>query len=733
MLSHIVSDLHEHYVAEILKPQLGKPAPKPTSGDAPSADKEPGDQSVKRIRQATYDIRYRSRREGLSLDQAFSQYMSRTSMSSVEKTAVRDKLGIGPSASSSAVKEEVVDEEIASHKDKRYRVRVVDKNSKQTDYRYATRKQIDQLRKNPFTKVEMSAHDKAHDKGQPGVSSSKPKLDHDGDGKIESSSKEHAGVVHNAIQRATGGVPDGKDTRKKYKKSHGLKEGISNWREDLREIVDEINSKKQRQIKEMPSNKKNKITINPEFKEEYFHVVEETQLTEEYLTEVIDVASEFFYSCGLNENGIDIVIGEVGEDTFSEFVFQLSEEYFLSEELKKSESKVKKSKAPTGTKQYATTIARVKKQSGTKMSTKSGIGSTIRKDKIKKSIEKAKETQAPSEKPRKKSIKDRVAGFILKGIERDKKARETASKLIGQTGQTLKKAASVGSKAASEFTKGVRSGVETTADVAKKTKKAVVGEEYVQEKAESEQQQKLFGLALSVKRGETSRDKASAEVLKIVDSMSEKKIRDFAKTKHSEVPKKVEEAIARVREGLPTETETKQRETTKIQTDNAKRRLGIGEDMDNGTPSLKELPLIKQKANIAKRLADLRQREVRKQKPQEPQNLQTQQNSSYEPEGDLVDEATAAAKRGLREPHRSETLKDSGKREADELRQTPRGRRELQRRSDYRRQKQTPEAQAKKKERDAESERISNLNKRPMTTKQRAMSAAVRASGSLGT
>ena len=38
--------------------------------------------------------------------------------------------------------------------------------------------------------------------------------DHDGDGKVESSSKEHAGVVHNAIQRKKGGKPDGQDTRK---------------------------------------------------------------------------------------------------------------------------------------------------------------------------------------------------------------------------------------------------------------------------------------------------------------------------------------------------------------------------------------------------------------------------------------------------------------------------------------------------------------------------------------
>ena len=38
--------------------------------------------------------------------------------------------------------------------------------------------------------------------------------DYDGDGKIESGSKEHAGAVHNAIQRAKGKKADGKDTRK---------------------------------------------------------------------------------------------------------------------------------------------------------------------------------------------------------------------------------------------------------------------------------------------------------------------------------------------------------------------------------------------------------------------------------------------------------------------------------------------------------------------------------------
>ena len=58
--------------------------------------------------------------------------------------------------------------------------------------------------------------------------------------------------------------------------------------------------------------------------------------------------------------------------------------------------------------------------------------------------------------------------------------------------------------------------------------------------AQSQQQQKLFGLALSVKRRETPRSEASKEVLDIVDSMTEKEIEDFASTSHSGLPSKVE-------------------------------------------------------------------------------------------------------------------------------------------------------------------------------------------------
>ncbi len=51
------------------KPQSGKP--QDTSGRTVEGDVE------KNVRQAIYDIRYRARREGISLEQAYAQYISK--------------------------------------------------------------------------------------------------------------------------------------------------------------------------------------------------------------------------------------------------------------------------------------------------------------------------------------------------------------------------------------------------------------------------------------------------------------------------------------------------------------------------------------------------------------------------------------------------------------------------------------------------------------------------------
>ena len=66
--------------------------------------------------------------------------------------------------------------------------------------------------------------------------------------------------------------------------------------------------------------------------------------------------------------------------------------------------------------------------------------------------------------------------------------------------------------------------------------------------AQSQQQQKLFGLALAFKRGEVPASEVSDEIKDIADRMSEKDIEDFAATKHKGLPKMKEQLRKIVRE-----------------------------------------------------------------------------------------------------------------------------------------------------------------------------------------
>jgi hypothetical protein len=60
----------------------------------------------------------------------------------------------------------------------------------------------------------------------------------------------------------------------------------------------------------------------------------------------------------------------------------------------------------------------------------------------------------------------------------------------------------------------------------------------VTERSVSKQQQKLMGLALSVKKGDTPKSKVSKKVQDMSKDMSKKDLKDFASTKHKGLPKK---------------------------------------------------------------------------------------------------------------------------------------------------------------------------------------------------
>jgi hypothetical protein len=68
--------------------------------------------------------------------------------------------------------------------------------------------------------------------------------------------------------------------------------------------------------------------------------------------------------------------------------------------------------------------------------------------------------------------------------------------------------------------------------------------------ATSQQQQKLFGLALAFKRGEVPASEVSDEIKAIADRMSETDIEDFASTKHKGLPKMKEQLRKIVRETM---------------------------------------------------------------------------------------------------------------------------------------------------------------------------------------
>lgn len=78
-----------------------------------------------------------------------------------------------------------------------------------------------------------------------------------------------------------------------------------------------------------------------------------------------------------------------------------------------------------------------------------------------------------------------------------------------------------------------------------------MSESSLHEKAVSKQQQKIMGLALSVKKGDTPKSKVSKKVQKMAKEMSKKDLTDFAKTKHKGLPKTVEEMeIEKLEEGI---------------------------------------------------------------------------------------------------------------------------------------------------------------------------------------
>ena len=261
-------------IFEELPSRDNRPAPARAERPGPTNMKE---KMEKKVRQAVYDIRYRARREGVDIKQAYSQYMQNSSLNGQERNLVKAKIfgrpmaedyNIEEFASNSVAKalfkvfvegveeESILGEEyiqeLSNMPDRKYKVRVTDKNG--TSYvRYATRDKISDLRANPnIESVEMTEYGEPYEgERSKGEQTAKSKRG-DNDGNLANNYPPYDKVTRGDVVAGARGQ-DQMGGKKKVK-------------EDLDFIEEKKNSKKGGRFYDIKrkSKKPNQVTLFPE-------------------------------------------------------------------------------------------------------------------------------------------------------------------------------------------------------------------------------------------------------------------------------------------------------------------------------------------------------------------------------------------------------------------------------------------------------------------------------------
>ncbi len=271
-LKHVVSDLHQVYLAEMeakIKPQLDKSSASSSGSDGGEKKDNSagggGDNVQKAARQLAYDTRYKARREGIPLERAFTQSVQNSSAPAPVKDAAKSLLFSGEKKESVEIDGSIEE----ARKGDKEKVRVTPKKGygdTKGYVRFADAKKKHELRSNPqIQSVTPTDHGDAYE----GEGNKGKKDDKKTSGKLDPVGKED-GDVNN----------DGKkDKTDKYlmkrRKAIGKaisktkKEEFSNWKADLgieeETMVEVAGEEKPKKI--TGKGVKNKIEIHPDLKE----------------------------------------------------------------------------------------------------------------------------------------------------------------------------------------------------------------------------------------------------------------------------------------------------------------------------------------------------------------------------------------------------------------------------------------------------------------------------------
>jgi len=489
------------------------------------AEQEQTPEALKqRVAQMVKAIRYRARKEAVPVSKAFNDYIGSVNATSVERQSVKERLGLTGGV---------------SHKEE-----------------YVAEKNEVEVPTGNIAKLAKKAS---------------ARIDSDVSGSIDSkdSTDKTMGVFIPS--------PDGK------KKIYGtrVKESFSNWRQDLSEVMDD--SEVRKEIKEKKV--KNKVIINPVMKEAIEELGGE-------LLEMVEVSEE------RND--------EPGEGTKQKYgdMRGLDRSGAPTSFGGKWQSKERKAAG-------AAALAKLKKEEteieeGIGMTMAKAIGNppTVSKRMRLKQALVNREIAKNAEKNKEKSYSGKAAvaseevdleeGMTLKDFKanRRKLKRKEASDDAKKRGHVGKEWYNSGRTYSPDEAKSGRSNMPDherqtrhrsavdpdndnddmySADKTKNPKKlrkqkamGELGEGTLQEKALSKAQQRFMGMVYAVKQGKMKAP--SAEVAKAASSMTGKEAKDFAKTKHKGLPeKKVEEQMDSQMEPSASDDKQVEQQRKKIQ------------------------------------------------------------------------------------------------------------------------------------------------------------------------
>jgi hypothetical protein len=171
-------------------------------------------------------------------------------------------------------------------------------------------------------------------------------------------------------------------------------------------------------------------------------------LTEEFLNESMDLAVEYFYKQGINEDGLGLIIEEVGIEDFTDFVLDLrqdlNEEREATKAPKRDYEKVKAAvykkdaaRKEKGTGEYSTTkAAKAKYGDEEAPEGKKPVAKPTPAKKVATATVAAKKKQ-PAKPTSKTGLLGKIRGAVEKGVTRHKAAVKKAKGEVKKVGKTL--------------------------------------------------------------------------------------------------------------------------------------------------------------------------------------------------------------------------------------------------------------------------------------------------------